>query len=236
MQEQYKQIHPNNEEAKKTNMHQQKLELKRYEDSLYSLYNRYIKGVFEEVTNIITVYLRSVGKPAKVSVSMKLFDVTYCSEIDTKSIRIFTAFRDKETYEKTEREIGGRHYSITANGDFQLCLTKESYIRNNIPANAGDYANENYPSSMQYYNSTVVVPIICDYKSDKNIFGYLCCDTLNEDTTVEVFDKKVSDIMYTAALTMGIFFDTINSCWDYTDDLNKKEFLTFVHDKCYKGI
>lgn len=232
---QAKKIDPNDKNEQIINRRQQEFEVKRFEEDVYSLYTRYIKAVFEDLAGVIGLYLCTVGKPSNVSISLKLFDVTLCIGVDPGTVRIITAFRDKATYEAGEREIGGKHYSIAANCDFQLCLTKEGYIRNNIQENAEDYLNENYPYSLRYYNSTVVVPIICDYKADKNVFGYLCCDTLSKDSSVEIFDKRVSDIMYSAALTIGTFLDTVNSCWQYTEEYEKREFLTYVHDKCYKG-
>lgn len=235
--DQAKRIDRNNTKEILQNEKQQQAELVRFQEELFSLYNRYITGTFEELTKVLGFYLPTTGMPlgSKVSVSLKLFDATYIPNGDINSIKIITAFRDKETYEAKEREIGKKHYTIAGNCDFQQCLTKESYIRNNIQDGLADYANENYPNSLRYYNSTVVVPIISDYKSEKNFFGFLCCDTMNTDPEVKPFDKRAADIMYAAALTIGMFFDNANACWDYIEAFEKKEFLTFIHDKCYTG-
>ncbi len=210
-------------------------ERQKYRKSLYNLYNRYVKGVVEETLGIIINDLRSKGISLNVSMSLKLFDFTYRASTDPKKMRIYTAFRDKETYDKKEREIGGRHYCIDLNGDFHKCLSHESYIKNNITNAMEDYLNENFPNCIQYYNCTAVVPIICDYKSDKQIYGFFCCDSLNDKYECEIFDKRTADILYSAALTMGIFFDSINAAWSYIVDNDEQDFLSYLHKQTYKN-
>lgn len=211
-------------------------EHKKYQESLYSLYQSYIRGVVEEVLSIIHYHLKSKEIDLTASVSLKLFNTTYHEATDDyKKLLIYTAFRDKATYEKKEREIGTRHFSIDLNGDFHICLTKENYVKNNITNESEDYLNENHPGSMQYYNCTAVVPIICDYKADKNVFGFLCCDVLNETYDCNVFDKETAHILYITALTIGMFLDTINSAWAYTIADEDPDFLSFLHNKIYKG-
>ena len=209
-------------------------ERQKYRNSLFTLYNRYVTGVFEETLNAINMDLKSKGISLNVSMSLKLFDFTYRASMDHKKMQIYTAFRDKNTYDKKEREIGERHYSIDLNGDFHKCLSKESYIKNNITRFMDDYLNENFPNCMQYYNCTAVVPIICDYKLDRQIFGFFCCDALNDKCGIEIFDKNTCDILYSAALTIGIFFDNINSAWQYTIDKDEKDFLSYLHNRIYK--
>lgn len=207
----------------------------KYRDSLFDLYNRYMKGVFEETLSAIKMDLKSRNISLNVSVSLKLFDFTYHISKDHKKMRIYTAFRDKDTYDNIkEREIGERHYSVDLNGDFHKCLSKESYIKNNITDTAEDYLNENFPNCMRFYNCTAVVPVICDYKIDKQIFGFFCCDCLNKNSNIEIFDKNTADILYIAALTLGIFFDNINLAWSYTVDKDEQDFLSYIHTKTYK--
>lgn len=211
-------------------------ERQKYRNSLLGLYNRYIKGVIDETIKVINSELQSKGISLNISLSLKLFDFTYRASADHKKMHIYTAFRDKETYDKKEREIGERHYSIDLNGDFHKCLSHESYIKNNIQNTTEDYLNENFPNCMQYYNCTAVVPIICDYKSDKQIYGFFCCDCLNNEDNCEVFSKNTSDILYSAALTIGIFFDTLNSAWTYiVDDDDEQDFLSYLHKQTYKN-
>lgn len=210
-------------------------ERQKYRNSLYSLYNRYVRGIVEETLVMINNDLRSKGISLNVSMSLKLFDFTYRTSTDSKKMRIYTAFRDKETYDKKEREIGNRHYCIDLNGDFHKCLSHESYIKNNITNTMEDYLNENFPNCMQYYNCTAVVPIICDYKSDKQIYGFFCCDSLNDKYDCDIFDKNTSDILYSAALTIGIFFDSINAAWSYIVDNDEQDFLSYLHKQTYKN-
>lgn len=210
-------------------------ERQKYRSSLYSLYNRYLRAIIEETLVLIKNELRSKDISLDVSMSLKLFDFTYRVSTDPKKMRIYTAFRDKETYDKKEREIGGRHYCIDLNGDFHKCLSKESYIKNNITNTMEDYLNENFPNCIQYYNCTAVVPVICDYKSDKQIYGFFCCDSLNDTYNCDIFDKDTSDILYSAALTIGIFFDSVNAAWSYIVDNDEQDFLSYLHKQTYKG-
>lgn len=212
-----------------------KNEQKNYTERMYDLYKRFIVMTMEDLVNIISAYLHVKGIDTRITLALKLFDVTYHTDIDLKKVRVYTAFRDKKTYEDGTREIGLRHYSIDDNSDFLICLKKESYIRNNINRDAEDYANENFPSSLQHYNCTAVVPVISDYKSDRNLFGYLCCEATNRDPSIDLFDKRITDILYSAALTIGMFFDSANNSWDYVAETEEQEFLTFLHNKCYKG-
>jgi len=210
-------------------------ENKKYENVLYDLYKRYIKGVVEETLNAITMQLRSREIQLKVALTIKLFCKTYHSNVADYKIPLYTAFRDKETYENNkEREIGGKHYTISLNGDFHKCLTKESYIKNNICDSMEDYLNENFPHSAKHYNCTAVVPIISDYKSDRLFYGFLCCDTLNHEYEEEIFDKLTADVLYSAALTMGMFFDNINAAWSYNYSEEKEiDFLSYLHKLTY---
>ena len=217
-------------------INQMQEEKQKYKNSLFNLYNRYIKGVFEETLKAIYCDLKSKDINLDVSVSLKMFDTTYHSSLDNKGMLIYTAFRDKETYDnKKEREIGEKHFTINNNCDFQKCLTKESYIKNNFTKTTEDYWNENHPSCIEFYNCTAVVPIICDYKSDKQFYGFFCCDALNTDSNIEVFDKNTTDILYSAALTIGIFFDSINSAWMYMIEQEEPDFLSYLHKQIFKG-
>lgn len=211
-------------------------ERQKYSIALYNLYNRYVKGVVEETLNMVYCDLKNKNIALNVSLSLKLFDTTYHTSMDHKKVKIYTAFRDKETYDnRKEREIGERHYSIDLNGDFHKCLSNESYVKNNITDTMEDYLNENFPNSIKYYNCTAVVPIICDYKSDRQFYGFFCCDALNEDFSSEIFDKNTANILYSAALTIGMFFDNINSAWAYMVDADESDFLTYLHNNTYKG-
>lgn len=210
-------------------------ERQKYSMALYNLYNRYVKGVIEETLTAVYLDLKNKNISLNVSISLKMFDTTYHAGMDHKKVKIYTAFRDKETYDnKKEREIGERHYSVDLNGDFHKCLSKESYIKNNITNEMEDYLNEN-SNFMQYYNCTAVVPIICDYKSDKQFYGFFCCDALNNEYSCDIFDKNTADILYSAALTIGMFFDNINSAWSYIVDKDESDFLTYLHNHTFKG-
>lgn len=211
-------------------------ERQKYRISLYNLYNRYIKGVIEETVKMMSYYMRSKNISLNVSITLKMFRSTYHFGSNQQKAQIYTAFRDEETYDnKKEREIGERHYSVDLNADFIKCLSKECYIKNNITADTDDYLNENFPQCLEHYNCTAVVPIICDYKSDKQMYGFLCCDALNKKLEGEIFDKNTANILYSTALTIGMFFDSINSSWSYIADKGLEDFLLFLHTMTYHG-
>lgn len=207
----------------------------KYKESLCELFRRYIRGVFEEILKILIAYLKSRNLELNVSVTLKLFEETYNFENPNQRVKIYTAFRDKETYDIGEREVGRKQYSIDLNGDFHNCLSKECYIRNNIKENDDDYLNENFPESLRHYNCTVVVPIICDYKRNKQVYGFLCCDTLNHKYDEEVFDKKVANILYATSLTIGTFLDTLNSSWGNIISDESPDILPYLYKRMYKG-
>ncbi len=201
-----------------------------YSQDAYKLYDAYISSTFSDLVDIIEKYLNNKGYRLSVSLSLKLLDRKCDSSININDVSVFTAFRDKSASEQGIREVGEKIFKINANSDFLNCMKKESYFRNNIPKDCPDYMNENDNYSL-YYNCVATVPIICDYKNEKVIYGFLCCDTLNEEYVgQEIMDKNITNILFTASLTMGSLFDTIDTNWAYImeDDV---EFLSYIYSK-----
>ena len=69
-----------------------------------------------------------------------------------------------------------------------------------------------------------------------NYFGYLCCDCLNKDDNVDVFDVGSSDLLFSIAQLYSMFLETLNSNWHerYEDEENP-HFLNLIFKYSYKG-
>ncbi len=205
-----------------------------YSTNIYRHYNSFIRGVMDEVKRFTERQLQGKDYSLRVSVTLKLLREAINVDDDINKTVVFTAFRDKETYEEEKREIGKAEYRINKNIDFSTCISKERYICNNVTSETDNYMNE-HSGFDTYYNCAVTVPIICDYKPSKKIYGFLCCDVLNRDyKNQEIFDVEIANQMYAAALAIGTFFDFIEKSWNETMDIYEtKEFLTFIYNKLF---
>lgn len=205
--------------------------------SLYELYKRYTTNILNETIDLLKTYLNVRGKTQKLSATVKLFDVPYnITNTNANDIKVYTAFRDKATFEENKREIGLELYTIRGNADFVRCLTKEHFIINNAKRGDGSYLNE-HEDFDTYYNCAIVVPIrIKQPNNSMNYFGYLCCDCLNKDDNVDVFDVGSSDLLFSIAQLYSMFLETLNSNWHerYEDEENP-HFLNLIFKYSYKG-
>ena len=204
-----------------------------YVQDIYKLYNTYISSTFSDLVSIIERYLDNKGHNLPVSLSLKLFNQKCNNNINVNKVAVFTAFRDRLAYEQGIREIGEKNFKINANSDFLNCMKKESYFRNNIPKDCADYMNENDNYSL-YYNCVATVPIICDYKNEKVIYGFLCCDTLNDKYLgEEIMDKNITNILFAVSLAIGSLFDAIDTNWAYIME-EEAGFLSYICSKRHR--
>ncbi len=205
-----------------------------YVDGLFRSYNSYTSHMLDYSIIMISNYLKIIDIKIDISITVKLFNKPYCVKTDDRDdIIVYTAFRDKKTYESNEREIGQEKYTIEGNVDFLLCLTKENYIINNARKGDSNYSNE-HKDFDAYYNSTVVVPIRIKLQDQSfKIFGYFCCDCLNTDYD-KVFDKRVANIMYALAQQYAIFLETIDSNWRDRFGDNTNSYLPIIFEKICK--
>ena len=142
-------------------------------------------------------------------------------------VGIITTFRDHKTYSQGKREIGIKEYSIRKNTDFTYCLTRSYFLKNNIVADDKTYDNEN-KDFLNYYNCTIVVPIVYRYPDRQHIYGYLTCDILNKDYFVDkLLDEKMAEIMVATANIIGIYFDSMDFQWEY---VLEDDFLDIVYN------
>lgn len=209
-------------------------ETKISEEKMFDLYKRFVIEIIEETRQIIEKYIKLDKHYEPVVITLKLFNETLSNISDRRRMFVYNAFRDKKTYNDTERDIGKRRYTIELNDALNMCMNKESYLRNDIKRSDRDYQNEYFPMVLDYFNSTAVVPVISDYKKDRNYFGFLCCDTLATRENEQIFDKHVTDILYSAALSIGMLIDTLNITWQGIND-EEPDFLSTICKKTYIG-
>lgn len=214
---------------------------KSYEDfsiGLFDLFKRYTSNLLNCIVASVEAYLKMNELSNKVSVTIKLFDKPLYSIDNKDDILVYTAFRDKCTYDQHEREIGEEPYTILGNADFVQCLTKDHFIINNANKNSQSYANEHVDFDL-YYNCAVVVALrVKQADGSMKYLGYLCCDTLNTDLSKEVFDKEVAQLLFSMAQLYATFLETLDSNWiDRMQDNFEFEqnFLELICKKKYHG-
>lgn len=214
--------------------------LDQYALGLFELFKRYTANLLGYIITLEEACLAIRGYSHKVSSTVKLFhmplDFTYTQKED---IVVYTAFRDKETYDEGKREVGLATYSIEKNIDFVQCLQKDHFIINNATKDSNSYWNE-HDDFDQYYNCTIVVPIRTKQPDGKFIYyGYLCCDCLsNDNPKSEVFDKQCAQFLYAAAQSYAIFLETLDSNWrDRVQEIDDQpdSFIKIIYSRTYKG-
>ena len=155
------------------------------------------------------------GYSMRVSATIKLFNRPYLSDEDNrKEIIVYTAFRDKRTYEKKQREIGEEPYTIDGNVDFVHCLKKDHFIINNAKKDSDNYMNE-HTDFDRYYNCAIVVAIRTKLLGNRfKHFGYLCCDCLSQQDAEEIFDTRSANFLFAIAKQYATYFDTLDANWN----------------------
>lgn len=207
---------------------------------LLDLYRRYSKNMLNHLVKIEEAYLSAKGyNSLPVSATVKFYDRSFCPQKDErKGIHVYTAFRDSRTYDKHEREIGEKLYTIDGNADFVRCLQKEHFLINNAVRNSDSYMNE-HTDFDAYYNCTIVVPIRAKLPDGSfKHFGYLCCDCLNSESKCEIFDKPATQYLFAVAQQYATFLDTLDANWiDRTKEISElpETILHMIYQKTYIG-
>lgn len=205
---------------------------------LYDLYNRYSSHLLNYIIVMLETYLRYKGISQELSSTIKLFNKPLFRDKPLEDIVVYTAFRDKKTYDKNEREIGTESYTIKGNVDFVRCLQKDHYIMNNEKKDSESYFNEHIDFDA-YYNCAVVVPLrIKQVDNSYKFLGYLCCDCLNSQESIDIFDKEMAQLLFSMAQQYAMFLETIDSNWlDRIMDgqANPQSFLGLIFDRTYSG-
>lgn len=215
-----------------------------YANKLYVVFKQYCVDMLREVIKLETAYINIRGFDLDVSATIKLFDKPYIHNKDVRTdIKIYTAFRDKETYEDKgddgmpKREIGKRYYSIDLNADFTDCLTRDYFFINNASRETNNYRNE-HEDFDAFYNCAIVVPIRTKLSNgNKRFLGYLCCDCLNDKyPDKEIFDRGAAQYLFAFAQNLATFFETMETNWidRFSDNVVKhipKNAIEMIHKK-----
>ena len=200
---------------------------KTYENSMKREFNHFLKDITDQLRIILEFHLLEKGISLPVSIAVKQYNKIVNYPDDLVGVSVITTFRDHQTYSQGEREIGTKEYSINNNSDFVHCLNKPWFIKNNMTDDDTNYSNEN-SDYLKYYNCTIVVPIKYEYSDKCHIFGYLACDTLNQDLSItNIFDNKAAQIMQITANIIAAYFDSMDFQWAY--ELSK-DFLDIVYN------
>lgn len=212
---------------------------KTFANGLFDLYKRYSTGLLKCAINSTESFLNIKGYTYNVSATIKLLNKPWCPKNNGRSkVRVYSAFRDERTYESHSREIGQELYTIDGNVDFSVCVTKEQFIINNATKDSDNYLNEHVDFD-SYYNCTVVVPIRVKLVDNSyKILGFLCCDCLNKDLNVEVFDKEIAHFLFSLAQIYSIFLETLESNWIDRRPQNvgcPESFLEVIYAQTYVG-
>lgn len=210
-----------------------------FANSLFDLFKRYSSNLLSYVVTMVEAYLKAYNCSLHVSATIKLFDKPLMQKDNRGEITVYTAFRDKRTYDEHEREIGQEPYTIEGNIDFGCCLVKDHFIINNAKKDSGSYLNEHIDFD-KYYNCAVVVPIrIKQANSTYKFLGFLCCDCLNKSNdNSEVFGKEVAQMLFAMAQIYGTFLETLDSNWlDRTNGVPKlpASILSLIYNKTFVG-
>lgn len=214
--------------------------LDQYASGLFELFKRYTANLLGYIITLEEACLALRGHSHKVTSTVKLFHTPLdFTHVQKEDIIVYTAFRDKETYDEGKREVGVETYSIEKNADFVQCLQKDHFIINNATKDSNSYWNE-HEDFDRYYNCTIVVPIKTKQPDGKFVYyGYLCCDCLNKDNPMfEVFDKQCAQFLYAAAQSYAIFLETLDSNWrDRVQEIDGQpdNFIKIIYSRTYRG-
>lgn len=218
---------PIDDEVEKQIKEQKEKAEKEYRQSMLKEFDHFLGNITGKLKSTLDVALKAKGSLLETSISVKQFSRIVSDPENVSDVGIITTFRDHKTYSQGKREIGIKEYSIRKNTDFTYCLTRSYFLKNNIVADDKTYDNEN-KDFLNYYNCTIVVPIVYRYPDRQHIYGYLTCDILNKDYFVDkLLDEKMAEIMVATANIIGIYFDSMDFQWEY---VLEDDFLDIVYN------
>lgn len=222
--------------------------IREFGNEIYKMFNTYCRNTTDSAVKLLQSYFIINGLFPRFSIAIELLDTPYNpSNGGFEDLKVYTAFRDNETYKMSKdflsrdlyREIGKNKYTVSLNSDFSHCLTNDNYIINNVTSDDKSVKYESTRGFLKFYNSSMVVPIkIKSTNGGSIIFGYMCCDCMNNDSSIKIFDLPSAFFLYAYAQNLGTFLETLDSNWiDRTRDLpvNSKNILELLDKKIYKG-
>jgi len=206
-----------------------------YSVKIMDEYKTFLRNITINTKLAILEQLENKDFSLNISLCIKQFNQilhhkNFGNDDNYSDIFIYSAFRDYETYISKEREIGSIKYNIGSNTEYSHCIEKEWYINNKLELhNESSYSNQN-KSFLKFYDATVIVPIICYYKNENQIYGYFACDAKKgeEYKDKEIFDLTIARIMFAVALNIGVYYDNIGYAWSHLFRDKYKDFLDFI--------
>lgn len=190
--------------------------------SLVTRYNRFLANTFTYLQNSIEEYFDAKGLRINVAIALKqLYEPTYYSELNDMKSDIYTAFRDRRTYESRKRnETWEKPFCIKKNSDFVLSIARDYCIFNyekKSSSNGGLYRNEN-ENFYENYNSGVTVSIYTCFEGKRKLFGFLACDSLitsdqRRKLGDEPFDYNIANMMAASSNIIALFLDDFLEIW-----------------------
>lgn len=191
-------------------------ELKRRYDKFFSKCTDELKGILDNSFKNKELNIENSIAFKQLDSVLSLTSTNYSKSTKNaiSNAKIITTYRNTDTYKKHEREVGTAEYTISGNCDFNHCLNKECFCKNNITEkDVKTYQNENKDFD-RYYNCTLVVPIFTTTEDGKNLYGYLAADTLNLDVTKdEIYGDEETKIMISVASSIAIYFSFMERYW-----------------------
>ncbi|MCL2405296.1 MAG: hypothetical protein FWC92_07095 [Defluviitaleaceae bacterium] len=207
-----------------------------FERSIFRIHNLFLGRMITETKTIIEHQLAYKGFELRVSITLKLLNRPIRNDdFRDSNVFAFTAFRDQKTYEDGIREIAGKEYSVQKNSAFSQCLTSDAFVKNNLVRGMKDYNNQHYEFD-RFYDCTAVVPVALgsDTGQDKNLYGFLACDVLNNKTydSNDIIDESTSNMLFAVASHIGILLNYAINAWHTTltgEELNTS-YLEYVYN------
>lgn len=105
---------------------------------------RFFANVLNHSKATLEKYLKCRGFDLSVSLTIKQLNRVIKSDDELTGIKVFSVFRDFQTHEKQEREIGKKEYTINGNSDFIHCIKQNYYLHNDLLT---AFKNGNYHES-----------------------------------------------------------------------------------------
>ena len=177
------------------------------------------KQVFRKIAREITSQLLKEFKTyfdtrfieEKVSFSIKLLflgedlpeELRQKHKVQDEEKYLVTAFRDIETHDEEEREVGANIYSVKENTVFQHIIENGNnyFCCNDLNSLGENYLNKN-PDRIKHYNATLAVPI----KFMEEIHGILTVDSKNLCQEYLFNSQETKDILGHAADLLAVYF------------------------------
>lgn len=202
--------------------------LEQMSEDFFQEHDILLKQLLDTGSKLIEDYLSCRGMPLRVSMCVKLFvDPNFSNELLSQISRrnIYTAFRDTETFDQERRrENPPQRFSVKGNSDFEHCLATDSVYTFNNAVLGGTVRNESN-HFCRLYNCGATAEIVSKVKGSREpgiIYGFIACDVLNQDGSLEPIDDHVGDILIMLRNLLALFYDQIDAVWGYAFDSSEE--------------